>query len=163
MGNKDFLIKLKELLYSQMLGVIATDMQGIPYTSLVAYYSTDDLKNVIFATSRNTKKFQNLMNNSNISLLIDNRENQPSDIYNAITAIALGKAEEIKENKEYFKNLFIKKHPTLNEFINSPDCRLLKINVDKYKFVSNFKNVINIETKDSYFKNFFREHKNDSK
>ncbi len=163
MENKDYLIKLKELFDSQMLGVIATDMQGVPYASLVAYYSTDDLKNVLFATSKNTKKFQNLMNNSNISFLIDNRENQPSDIYKAITATALGKAEEIKENVEYFKNLFIKKHPHLNEFINSPDSRLLKINVEKYKFVSNFQNVIDIHTKDSYFQNFFREHKYDSK
>jgi general stress protein 26 len=163
MKNKDYLIKLKELFDSQMLGVIATDMQGVPYASLVAYYSTDDLKNVLFATSKNTKKFQNIMNNSNISFLIDNRENQPSDIYSAITATALGKAEEIKENVEYFKNLFIKKHPHLNEFINSPDSSLLKINVEKYKFVSNFQNVIDIHTKDSYFQNFFREHKYDSK
>lgn len=162
MENKDFLIKLKELFKSQMLGVIATDMNGTPYTSLVAYYSTDDLKNVIFATLKNTKKFQNLMKNSNISFLIDNRENQPSDIYNAITVTALGKAEEIKENKEYFKNLFIKKHPDLIKFINSPDCKLLKIKVDKYKFVSNFQNVKNIDIKNSNFQNFFENVKNDS-
>ena len=40
MDKKELLDNLRNLFKSQMLGVIATDMHGIPYTSLVAYYST---------------------------------------------------------------------------------------------------------------------------
>jgi nitroimidazol reductase NimA-like FMN-containing flavoprotein (pyridoxamine 5'-phosphate oxidase superfamily) len=162
MTKKESLKKLKHLIETQMLGVIATDMQGIPYASLVAYYSTTDLKNVIFSTSKKTKKFKNIMNNSNISFLIDNRENNPSDINNAITITAFGKAEEIIQNKEYFKELLIKKHPNLIDFINSQDCAILKICVEKYKFVSNFQIVEDIKTNDSSFIDFFSETINDS-
>ncbi len=156
MDEKEFLVKLRGLLKSQMLGVIATEMDGIPHASLVAYCSTDDLKYLIFATSKNTKKFQNLTKNSNVCLLIDNRENNPSDFNNAITVTALGNAKEIKENKDYFKDLFLKKHSNLIDFINSSDCALLKIKVDKYQFVSNFQNVKYINTQDKIFKDFFK-------
>ena len=155
MDEKEFLVKLKDLLKSQMLGVIATEMDGIPHASLVAYYSTDNLKYLIFATSKNTKKFQNLTKNSNVCLLIDNRQNNPSDFNNAITATAVGVAKKIQKNIDYFKDLFIKKHPNLIDFINSSDCALLKIKVDKYQFVSNFQNVKYINTQDKIFKDFF--------
>lgn len=155
MDEKEFLVKLRDLLKSQMLGVIATEMDGIPHASLVAYYSTDDLKYLIFATSKNTKKFQNLTKNSQISLLIDNRENNQSDFNNAITVTAIGNAKEIKENKDYFKDLFLKKHSNLIDFINSSDCALLKIKVDRYQFVSDFQNVKYINTNEKIFKEFF--------
>ncbi len=155
MDEKELLVKLRDLLKSQMLGVIATEMDGIPHASLVAYYSTDDLKYLIFATSKNTKKFQNLTKNSNVCLLIDNRENNPSDFNNAITVTAVGVAKKIQKNKDYFKDLFIKRHPNLGDFINSSDCALLKIKVHKYQFVSDFQNVKYINTNDKIFKEFF--------
>lgn len=152
MDKRELLKKIRNLFKSQMFGVIATDMQGIPYTSLVAYCSTDDLKYLIFATSKKTRKFQNLMNNSNISILIDNRENNPSDFSKAITVTALGNAEEIQKNEDNFKNLFIKKHPDLTDFINSSDCTLFRIKVDKYQFVSNFQSVEYIDTNNFFYK-----------
>jgi hypothetical protein len=136
-------------------------MQGIPYASLVAYYSTEDLKNLIFATSKKTNKFQNLMKNSNTSFLIDNRENNPSDFNNAITITAFGKAEEIIENLDYFRDLLIKKYPSLRDFIYSSDCALLRINIEKYQFVSNFQNVEYIYTNGDFFKIFQEKMKND--
>ena len=162
LDKKEFLVKLRDLLKSQMLGVIATDMSGFPHASLVAYSSTDDLKYLIFATSKNTKKFQNLMRNSNVSLLIDNRENNPSDFNNAITVTAVGVAKKIQKNIDYFKDLFIKRHPNLGDFINASDCALLKIKVDKYQFVSNFQNVKYINTNDKIFEKFFEIKQNDS-
>jgi len=84
-----------------------------------------------------------------------------TQVNNAITVTAQGKAKEIQENREYFKSLFINKHPNLIDFINSSDCALFRIKVDNYQYVSNFQNVESIDTRNKIFKEFIREKRND--
>ena len=130
MKKKSELGKIKLLLESQMLGVIATDMEGHPYANLVAFVSTKELKNIIFATSKNTTKYKNIMKNAKISVLIDNRQNTPSDFEKSVSLTAFGEAEEIIMNKNFYKKLYLNKHPNLMSFVDSSDCALVKIQVD---------------------------------
>lgn len=132
---------LSELLKSQKFAVIAT--QGIkePYTNLVSFVSTNDMRNIIFATSKKTKKFENIKRNSCISVLIDNRDNTESDIQKAIVITGIGTADEIKEKNDFYKELYLKKHPYLLDFVNSEDSVLIKIKIDKYIVVNKFENV----------------------
>ncbi len=48
---------LKELFTSQRLAVLATQNKGEPYGNLIAFMATDDLKHVLFATTRATRKY----------------------------------------------------------------------------------------------------------
>jgi len=145
MKKKVGLDKIKFLLESQMLGAIATDMEGHPYVNLVAFASTKKLENIIFATSKNTTKYKNIMQNAKISVLIDNRQNTPSDFKKSVSLTAFGEAEEITMNKNFYKKLYLKKHPNLMSFVNSSDCALIKIKVDRYQYVNKFQNIINLE------------------
>jgi general stress protein 26 len=140
MEKKAGLDKIKLLVKSQMLGVIATDMDGHPYANLVAFASTQDLKNIIFATNKNTT-------NAKISVLIDNRKNIPSDFEKSVSLTALGEAEEIRMNRNFYKKLYLEKHPNLINFVDSPDCALVKIQIDRYQYVNKFQNIINLEMK----------------
>ena len=137
--------KIKFLLESQILGVIATDMKGHPYVNLVAFASTKDLKNIIFATSKNTTKYKNIIQNAKISVLIDNRQNTPSDFEKSVSLTAFGEAEEITMNKTFYKELFLNKHPNLMRFVDLSDCALVKIQVDRYQYVTKFQNIIYLE------------------
>ena len=137
--------KIKFLLESQILGVIATDMNGHPYVNLVAFVSTKDLKNIIFATSKNTTKYKNIIQNAKISVLIDNRQNTPSDFEKSVSLTAFGEAEEITMNKAFYKKLFLNKHPNLMRFVDLSDCALVKIQVDRYQYVNKFQNIIYLE------------------
>jgi nitroimidazol reductase NimA-like FMN-containing flavoprotein (pyridoxamine 5'-phosphate oxidase superfamily) len=140
--NEDNLIRiLKDLFNNQRLAVLASNKQKKPYPNLIAFTCTDDLKNFIFVTLRNSNKFNNIMNNPNVSLLIDNRENLPSDFSNAIAVSVFGFAEEIKDNEELYRSIYLKKHPYLKDFVKLTDCAFLKINVKKYSIVSQFKKV----------------------
>jgi uncharacterized pyridoxamine 5'-phosphate oxidase family protein len=132
---------LTHLLNTQKFGVIATNDKTIPYTNLVSFECTKDLKNIFFTTLRNTKKYENILKNSKISILVDNRDNKGSDIKNAIVASAIGSANEIVENKDKYKKLLLEKHPYLSDFINSSDSTIININIDKYIFVSGLKKV----------------------
>ena len=132
---------LLELFNIQKLAVLASNKQNQPYPNLIAFTCTDDLKNFIFVTKRDSIKFNNIMNNPQVSLLIDNRENQPSDFSSAIAVSVFGSAEEIKEDLDQHISLYLQKHPYLEDFVKSSDCALLKIHVEKYSMVSQFQNV----------------------
>jgi predicted PilT family ATPase len=124
--------------------VAATDMHGLPYTSLVAFASDSELKFVIFATFRDTRKFGNLTRNKKISLLVDNRKNQNSDFQETVAVTIEGKAAILdmdQDTHEKHVKLYLKKHPYLDSFLNSPNCALIRVDVEKYHFVSRFQNV----------------------
>lgn len=136
---------LAQLLKKQKFGVIATQGDSSPYTNLVSFFSSEDLKNIFFTTSRNTKKYENILKNSRISILIDNRDNSESDIKNAIVVTAIGSAFEQERHLDIHKELFLKKHPYLSDFVDSSDSALINISVDKYILVNGFENINLIE------------------
>ncbi len=136
---------LKDLFESQRLGVLATYGEGQPYSSLVAFAATNDLKYLVFATTRATRKYANLSAESRVAMLVDNRSNQDSDFHSAMAVTALGEAEEVKESERgHLLKLYLAKHPYLEEFVNSPTCALLKMCVDRYYMVSRFQNVMEL-------------------
>ena len=139
---------LKDLFSSQRLGVLATYGQGQPYSSLVAFAATDDLKYLVFATTRATRKYANLSTESRVALLVDDRSNQDSDFHSAVAVTVLGNAEEVKQSeRDRFLRLYIAKHPYLEEFVNSPTCALLKVSVQKYYVARRFQNVMELHVR----------------
>jgi len=146
MNEKNSKINAANIIKNQKYAVVATQGLDDLYTTLIAYYSTDDLKNIYFVTSKRSKKYRNLIHNPNVSLLIDDRKNKSSDLLNATAITAIGQAFELKDNLSKIINLFINKHPKLKKFIESPESVLIDVKVDKYIFVNNFqnKNILNL-------------------
>ena len=139
---------LKELFASQPLAVLATEDAGQPYASLVAFAATEDLEYLLFATTRSTRKYANLLAESRVALLVDNRSNQDSDFHNAVAVTATGRAEEVEAHeKDTLLGLYLAKHPHLSEFVTSPTCALLKVTVDTYYTVRRFQNVMELHIK----------------
>ena len=139
---------IKELLDTQRLAVLSTNNKGQPYSNLVAFSASEDLKTLIFATTRSTRKYANLTAESRVSLLIDNRSNKVSDFFQAIAITATGIATEIKgEEKDHLLKHYLDKHTTLKDFVQSPTCALLKIMVEVYYVVNRFQNVQELHIK----------------
>ena len=82
-GEND-LEQLQLFLASQRLAVLATHQEGQPHTSLVAFGVTPDLREIVLATPRTTRKFTNLLADDRVALLFDNRSNDPSDFSDAM-------------------------------------------------------------------------------
>jgi len=141
--NKNTLINnIKKILETQQFGVLATQGSEYPYCSLIGFASTIDCKEIVFATIRNTRKFQNISHHPMISLLIDTQSNRANDIKDAYALTALGEATEVsKEGNSNYMQSFLSKLPYLEEFVTSPNCALLAIKVNRYILVSNFQNV----------------------
>jgi general stress protein 26 len=137
---------LRELFRSQLFAALATQQLTRPHNNLVAFATTDDLKNIIFATRRVTNKYSNLLSNNNVSVLIDNRTNRDSDFRNAVAVTATGTAEEVRENEiNSLLSLYLIKHHNLEKFVHSPDSALFKIKVKRYYVVRNFQEVLELK------------------
>jgi nitroimidazol reductase NimA-like FMN-containing flavoprotein (pyridoxamine 5'-phosphate oxidase superfamily) len=141
-NSAEMLDHIRTLFASQRLAVLATQERGQPYSNLMAFAATPDLKHLVFATTRATRKYANLLADPRVSVLVDNRANVPEDFSRAAAVTALGKAWELqgRERQEYLK-IFLVKHPYLEEFTASPNCALLKVRVDKYILVTRFQEV----------------------
>lgn len=139
---------LKDLFSSQRLAVLATQSRRQPYGNLVAFMATDDLKHLLFATTRATRKFVNISKNPKVAMVVDNRSNEESDFHQAAAVTATGVVKEIMgPEKARFQKLYLSKHPYLKDFVSSPTCALLKVEVETYTIVNRFQNVMELHIK----------------
>lgn len=131
------------LLASQQLAVLATSRQGQPYTSLVAFDFSADLRRLTFATTRATRKFANLRAEPRVSLLIDNRSHRSDDFRKAMAVSAFGCAAEMTgANRTVVVENYLRRHPGLQEFVTAPSCALLQVTVEHYALVRRFQDVV---------------------
>jgi len=136
---------LRELLAEQLLGVLGTHHEGEPYTSLVGFVATDDLRSLLFATGRQTRKAANLAADRRASMLVDSRTNSPTDFTEASAATAVGVVEEIgPEERPEMERVFLAKYPYLESFVRSPSCAMLRLRVSVYMVVTRFQHVIEL-------------------
>ena len=136
---------LRKLLTSQSLAALATHNDEGPYCSLVAFVASDDLQHLLFATSRNTRKYERLAAEGRVALLIDSRENRETDFHEATAVTVVGTVAEVSPGeREEAVQLYLARHPYLQEFVNSPTCALLKVDVRTYYLVERFQHVVEI-------------------
>jgi nitroimidazol reductase NimA-like FMN-containing flavoprotein (pyridoxamine 5'-phosphate oxidase superfamily) len=147
--RRQFERELEILFDAQALAVLATDSGESPYTSLVAFVAANDFRELVFATGRGTRKFDNMGRNARVSMLIDSRSHQVSDFRDAVAVTALGRVREITgaEREDYVVR-YLTKHPYLKRFVNAPSCALMAIAVNRYIMVSRFQEVTQLSMDD---------------
>jgi len=135
--------QLIQLFASQRLAVLSTQHEGQPYASLIAFAASDDLKELIFATPRSTRKFAYLQACPKVALLIDSRSNEDADIHQAIAVTVLGTAVEVP-SKDVNRALehYLARHPHLEEFARSASTAVIRVIVETCYVVSRFQEVV---------------------
>jgi len=134
---------IRELFASQGLAVLATQGGGQPHTSLVAFAATDDLRHLIFATERDTRKFANLAADPRVALLVDDRSHRAADLVEATAVTATGRARDAQgKDRERLAGLLLRKHPALKPFVAEPGCALVAVTVEAYQVVTRFQSVV---------------------
>jgi len=133
---------LTNLLTGQRLAVLSTQMSGQPYSNLIAFVAVPDMKEILFATDRATRKFANLTAEPRVSLLVDDRRHLETDFQEASAVTVLGTAAELLEpERQRYLQLYLQKHPHLREFVTGPTCALIRVTVAKYILVTRFQEV----------------------
>jgi len=136
---------LRELFAAQRLAVLSTQQDGRPYGSLVGFDAADDLRSVVFATTRATRKFANLMADPWVALVIDSRDNRESDFHAAVAVTATGASREaLGAERDAAAAHYLRKHPALKSFVDSPTCAMVVVDVDTYYLVRRFQDVVEL-------------------
>ena len=125
--------QVKRLCASQKLCVLATQYDGQPYSNLVAFAETGELRNLIFVTSRSTRKYANSISNRKVAVMIDSRKNRTADFKTALAVTAIGTVEEASgRERDVLADTYVTKYPHLAEFVNGSDKALMKVTVTDY-------------------------------
>jgi uncharacterized pyridoxamine 5'-phosphate oxidase family protein len=127
---------IEDIFKISRFAVLATEGNGQPHVSLIAVTPMEGFRKLIFATYRNTRKFQNLTHNGKVAVLFENITNNKSGLQESFVLTAFGHVEEIEiaENTKVFY-AHLERHPELLSFMQSEDCSLVRIKVDTYQVV----------------------------
>jgi len=142
-GTIPVLERLNALDKDQLHAVLATDSDGQPYTSMIAYALTPNKKGIVFATPRKTQKYKNILKNNRVSLLIDTRSNTEKDYMSAESLTILGNAIPVRKGRKWSElaGVLIQKHPNLNGIIHSPKTKLIFVKLTRCIHVTRFQTV----------------------
>lgn len=133
---------LKDLFQQQLHAVLATADAAGPYASLVAFAASSDLRQLVFVTGRNTRKFKNLLATGAAALLIDNRANTSTDLTGALAVTVLGTAREsVGEERARLRAFLLLRHPGLADFVGAADTVVVAVTVERYLLVDQFQRV----------------------
>jgi nitroimidazol reductase NimA-like FMN-containing flavoprotein (pyridoxamine 5'-phosphate oxidase superfamily) len=138
--------QIRALFDSQSLAVLATSKDHQPYASLVLFAATPDLKEIIFLTPDTTRKYDHLIYNPKVAVLINDTTNQKEDIDRAasVTATGIAVIPEHEKKKQYL-DLYLRRHPHLKPFSDLKTTALVCMTVDRYVLVTQFQKVVEIQ------------------
>lgn len=140
----DLYKKVIETIKVTRFAVLATEKNKEPYLSLVGFLLDEDLKNLYFYTPVSSRKYDNIISNPSVSLLIDSREKYASQT-DMITAVTLtGIANAVKKPERNILEKYLSRYPELKNFTDSGLNVLIKVNIIKYIIVSNFSQISEI-------------------
>jgi nitroimidazol reductase NimA-like FMN-containing flavoprotein (pyridoxamine 5'-phosphate oxidase superfamily) len=122
--------QMKSLAREKNMCVLATIAGAKPYCSLMAYAADDACNEIYMVTHRKTQKYQNLLQNPAVSLLIDTREKTPRTRAQALTIEGKFHIIEDKTKRSAVRQTLLEAHPHLEAFIDNEDAELICIKIE---------------------------------
>ena len=133
---------IEEIFKNSRFAVLATEGDGQPHASLIAVTPMKGYRKLIFATYRNTRKFQNITHNGKVAVLVESIDISSSGQKESFVLTAFGQVEDIEpEEKNMVFKAHLERHPGLLSFMQSEDCSLVRIKVDTYQVVRGIEDV----------------------
>ena len=134
---------VEEALQSERLAVLATEGDGQPHASLIAITPFEGIRQLVFATYRNTRKYRNMALNSKVAVLMERGNDDRTDPRKSFVITAFGHAQEITTGiKGAALQALLAKHPNLESFTYASDCALVLVTVNEYQVVQGIDNAM---------------------
>jgi hypothetical protein len=148
-SNDELKKRILDILDKQKFCVFTSMGKEYPHPTLVAFVVNKTLTHILFATSINTQKFENLQNNPKISLFFDNRMNNNEDISVTTTITAQGLAkfftlqQRVEIDNELLKMIdeYKNEHTNLSNFLDDEKTAVIFTKIKKYQLVSKFEEI----------------------
>ncbi|SCZ79800.1 pyridoxamine 5'-phosphate oxidase family protein [Acidaminobacter hydrogenoformans] len=126
---------VEAMLRSNTLCVLCTESKAMPHCSLMTYLLGEDGKTLYLTTSTNSRKYRNLKENENVSLLIDSRQIlEPGSVEPVCSVTFEGVYFEIGDGHrtEEIRMQFQAQHPELEQILSSESCRIIGVRLHAY-------------------------------
>jgi len=125
--------KMKALVKEKDICVLSTVSEDArPHCSLMVYVADEKCREIYMTTHSATKKYNNLMHNSSVSLLIDSREITPRQQAQALTVNGVFQPIDDAQKKDRVEAHLLRKHPHLKDFVKNPDAVMICIKVQSF-------------------------------
>jgi nitroimidazol reductase NimA-like FMN-containing flavoprotein (pyridoxamine 5'-phosphate oxidase superfamily) len=124
--------QMKALAGKKSICVLATVAGNKPYCSLMAYVSDEHCREIYMVTHRGTKKYQNLIQNPAVSLLIDTREELERTQAQALTVQGVFQKIHDPNKRILVRSQLLAVHPHLKDFADHPDAEFLCIKIESF-------------------------------
>jgi len=127
------------VLERNLLCVLATQRKGQPHASLIAFTPLEGVRSLGFATHRNTLKYESILEDPRVAILVQDREGDPGRPDGKLVVTAIGEAVSVSDKeREVYLAIHLKRHPELETFLKSPECEFVKVAVRAYQVVRDF-------------------------
>ena len=128
---------IKDLIQSRDVCVLSTVSDGAPHCSLMSYVADDRCREIYMLTLSGTRKYRNLVGNSAVSLLIDNREEGRDGVRNIQALTISGVFREINAPVEaaVIRRRLLERHPQLAELIAGGETRVFAVRATAFQFL----------------------------
>jgi len=131
--------RIANALQDVSFAVLATQGAGQPHASFMAFAMEDGLRRLLVATSRDTLKYRNIAKDGRVALLVQGRGGGTPP---PVVLTAHGSCAEVgEEERVQVAERFLERHPDLREFLNLPDCALLRMTVASWEVVAGIQDV----------------------
>ena len=124
--------QMKDLAKQNNTCVMATITDRKPYCSLMAYVTNRDCTEVYMVTHRQTQKYQNLIENPAVSLLIDTRDISPRSQARAMTVDGVYQKISNPDKVNKVRQKLLSAHPNFSEFLAHPEAEVLRIKIKSF-------------------------------
>ncbi len=139
--------KLAALLAQEHVAVIVTQGGEWPTATLQAFAETD-VPDLLFIMGGEADKFQNLMRNPNVTVLVDNRDIGNVATFQVARASIQGIAQEVARDGpewEPLKAIFLKKNPFEAPFFGSEKLRMVRVKIRRISYAGAARDVFKAE------------------
>lgn len=129
---------ITRMLHEHDFGFLATSGSQYPYTSLVTILISPGSRYLFFPILRETRKYENLIHDAHVSVLLDNRSN--TDNSDRLYAISVcGMAHEVAGSVlTACTEQFLLRHPHLSGFLSLPQTALVQVTIVNLVLVEKF-------------------------
>jgi nitroimidazol reductase NimA-like FMN-containing flavoprotein (pyridoxamine 5'-phosphate oxidase superfamily) len=135
---------MKDMVKGHDLCVLATVSNGKPHCSLMSYLPDEEVREIYMVSRKETRKFLNLVQNPEVSLLIDTREEERGQYRGDIKALtATGEFQPIDDpvKLNHVRSGFQKQFPHLSVFLDDPQSEIFSIRLKSFQLLDGVKDV----------------------
>lgn len=122
--------RIRTMIRTQRLCVLATSFRGQPYCSLMGYLWDDERGEFYLVTRQDSRKFYNLSRNPRVSLLLDTRgpvHEQEREPIRALTILGKAGVPPQEDMCKEMRERILELHPKLADLIRDPQAVLVRI------------------------------------